>query len=359
MFTIFVTGNNFMRPESIAGEIAERYGSKYALDVRTLRFENVPAPAFPVYDETLVPSGMSIEDPNVPKAPCAGIREYYGDPLALLGKLDDVDMLVMYGNGLPRTVIESAPRLKCVVAMRGGPVNVDRACLEERGIPLHNTPGRNATGVAELTIGMLLNLMRHLCELNHSLKAGVWTLKYNRYETVGTELHGKRVGLIGFGKIARHLCRILNGFESEVVVFDPFVAEAEVRAAGAAPQPLAELLKTSDIVSLHARINRGDPPIVGAQELAMMKPTAILANTARGMLLDYRALKDSLERGEIGGAVLDVYGDEPFKLYREIVALPNVFGTSHTGGVTKEAAMRGTRQTVKLVGELLEKYAAP
>ncbi|MCC8194786.1 MAG: hydroxyacid dehydrogenase [Deltaproteobacteria bacterium] len=357
MFTILVTGNNFIQPEPIARIIEERLAAKYTFALRTLRFDNVPAKEFPLHDHTVVPQGMSVEDPNLEKETCEGIREFYGDPLALLDHVEDVDFLIMYGNALPRQVIDKAKKLKCVIVMRGGPVNVDKKYLEKKGIPLYNTPGRNATGVAELTIGLLLNLKRHLCDLNRSLRSGVWTLKYNTFETVGTELFNKRVGLVGFGKIARHLCRILNGFEAEVVVHDPFQKPEDIVAGGAKPVSMEELLRTSDIVSLHARIPKGDPPLIGAKELAMMKPDAILVNTARGMILDYHALKEALESQTIGGAALDVYGDEPFKLYKEILALPNVFGTSHAGGITREAAERGNSLTVDLVDELLAKYA--
>ncbi len=357
MFTILVTGNNFIQPEPISRIIQDRLSSKYEFTLRTLRFKDVPAKEFLLHDDTVVPGGMSVEDPNLEKKTCDGVREFYGDPLALMDHIEDVDFLIMYGNALPRQVIDKARKLKCVIAMRGGPVNVDKKYLEEKGIPLYNTPGRNATGVAELTVGLLLNLMRHLCDLNRSLLNGVWTLKYNTFETVGTELFNKRAGLIGFGKIARHLCRILNAFQCDVVVHDPYLKPEDILAAGAKPVPMEELLRTSDIVSLHARISKGDPPLIGAKELAMMKPTAILVNTARGMLLDYHALKDALESRKIGGAALDVYGEEPFKLYKDILALPNVFGTSHAGDLTREAAQRGNSLTVDLVDELLAKYA--
>jgi D-3-phosphoglycerate dehydrogenase len=351
MTRILIVGDKFFDPVMVGEELKNQLSTHFHLAIETVKYD-FPVEHFMLDDDTCVPSGMSWDDPNQQKEPC-GVREFYGEPFALLDKLLGIDILIVHGAAVPREVLEQADRLKAVVILRGGPVNIDRAYLEERGITIYNTNGKNAEGVAEFTIGLLLSFLRNIPESSSFLKQGIWKPGYYEFERTGVELYTKTFGLIGFGRIARHLARILNGFQMNVVAYDPFVQAADFTALGVTQQPLEQLLAVSDFVSLHARQPKGAGPILNATTLGLMKPEAVLINTARGDLIDYPALKERLASKRLRGAVLDVFGDEPFAFYNELLALPNVLGTPHIAGGSQETVKRGIHMTAQFLESFL------
>jgi len=269
-----------------------------------------------------------------------GVREYAGSPEDLAREVKDVEILVVHGAPVTKEVIEAAERLKVIGCTRGGPVNVDVKAATERGIPVIYTPGRNAEAVADFTIGLMIAEARNIARAHASLKSGRWELAYNRYENLGPELHGKTLGIIGFGRIGRKVAVRARAFGMKILVYDPYVSKEKVEEVGGEKVTLEELLRNSDFVSLHCRLTEETRGIIGARELSMMKRTAYLINTARGGLIDKKALIEALKRRKIAGAALDVYETEPIEPDDELLSLENVTLTSHIAGYSREVVHR-------------------
>lgn len=237
-------------------------------------------------------------------------------------------------------VIAGADALKLIVVCRGGPVNVNLAAATGRGIPVCFTPARNAAATAEYTIGLLLAAMRRLAEGHKDLTNGRWRGDFYAYADAGQELEGKTVGLVGFGAIGSRVARVLRAFDAEVLVADPYVDPAAVAEVGAQAVSLDELLPRADAVSLHARLTPETRHILGRDEIGRLPRGAVLVNSARGGLLDYDALCDALESGQLRAAALDVYDPEPPPPDSRLFRTPNLTLSPHIAGASRETAER-------------------
>jgi phosphoglycerate dehydrogenase-like enzyme len=238
-------------------------------------------------------------------------------------------------------VLEAGP-LRVVVKYGTGIDNIDVRAAKGLGVRVSSTPGANARSVAELAAALLLALARHVATHDRRVRAGSWK------RTTGVELAGKRLGIVGYGAIGREVAAIArNGLAMDVVAHDPFVREADVPLL-----PLDEVLRTSDAVSLHVPLTDETRGLIGARELEAMRPNALLINTARGGLLDEAALAEALRSGQLAGAALDGYEEEPLgdSPLRE---LDNVVLSPHAGAATREAALRTAARAVdELLGHL-------
>jgi D-3-phosphoglycerate dehydrogenase len=228
-------------------------------------------------------------------------------------------------------MLAHARRLRFIEKWGIGVDRIDVEAARKKGIPLAITAGSNAGPVAELTIALILGVYRRLAQVDAALRRGVW-LKAEMRE-IGYQIAGMTVGLVGFGNIGRKVAQRLRGFDCRVVYFDERRADAATETAlGASLVPLERLLAESDIVSLHTPLTPQTGKMINAASIAKMKDGAVLINTARGELVDERALYDALVAGKLRGAGLDAFDPEPPAKDNPLLTLDQVIATPHTGG---------------------------
>jgi phosphoglycerate dehydrogenase-like enzyme len=228
-------------------------------------------------------------------------------------------------------------KLRLIQLMSAGYEHVDLDLAERRGIPVAHFGGSNASVVAEHTLLLILALYRKLLQLNAGVKSGAWRTG----EPVLHELRGKRVGIVGMGYIGRELAALLRAFRTETVYFSRTRLNSSAeQQLGLAFVELDELLRTSDVVSLHVALTSKTRGMLGKRELALMKPGALLINTSRGAIVDESALASALERGALGGAGLDVLDQEPPDLSAAWLQLDTVICTPHNAGSATEVWSR-------------------
>jgi D-3-phosphoglycerate dehydrogenase len=280
------------------------------------------------------------------------LREYVGDPAEIVRAVAGHDVLIVHGAPVTAEVLGAAP-LRLVCCARGGPVNVDVAAATERGIPVVNTPGKNAEAVAELTIAFTLLLIRAVPQASrHLLEGGGFAESvFEGREFFGREAPGLTMGLVGLGHVGREVARRARALGFALAGYDPQPPLAAV--PGVDLVPLDALLARSDIVSLHARLTPENRQMFSRDRFAQMRPGAYFINTARESLVDELALRQALEQGILGGAALDVLERTPAGDPHPLLSMPNVFITPHIGGATAETLARGAQRAVTAVTELL------
>ncbi|MDL2318693.1 2-hydroxyacid dehydrogenase [Eubacteriales bacterium OttesenSCG-928-A19] len=258
-------------------------------------------------------------------------------PEALYDLVGEAEVLMSHLCPINARVIERAKNLKIILSNRGGLENIDLEAATARGIPVLHNPAHNANSVAELTIGLMIAEMRNLARTHALLMRGEWCEKFHNTGAV-FEIAGKTVGLIGFGNIGKRVARKLAAFDCTVLVSDPFIPKdtPELEAYGCTMVDLATLLRTSDIISLHAR---SEDLILGAAEIAEMKPGAYFINTARPHLIDNAAITERLRSGALMGGAFDVFVTEPIPPDEPLLRLDNVTLTNHRGGATENCYM--------------------
>ncbi|HOA84878.1 MAG: 2-hydroxyacid dehydrogenase [Clostridiales bacterium] len=244
------------------------------------------------------------------------------------------DLLMVHLCPVTRQVLDAAPRLKYVLTNRGGLENIDLAAVKERNIPVLYNPAHNSNAVAELTICLMIAETRNVARSHHALKNGIWREEYPNFDRV-FELRNKTVGLVGFGNIGRRVAEKLQPFHVRIMATDPNVSpdDEDIARFHVELTDLHNLLKESDIVSLHARTDDRNV-IIGREEFDLMKPTATFINTARAYMVDYDYLAKILKENRISGAALEVFPEEPLPADSPFPALDNVTLTNHRGGDT-------------------------
>ncbi|MGH7699527.1 MAG: hydroxyacid dehydrogenase, partial [Gemmatimonadales bacterium] len=229
-----------------------------------------------------------------------------------------------------------APHLRVIARAGTGVDTIDVHAATRRGIAVMNAPGANTVSAAEHAMGLLLALARHIPGAVEAMRDGGWDRK--RFE--GTELRGKTIGVVGLGRIGRHVAQLARAFGMTVVGHDPFVAAERAAELGVKLLPLEQLLRTADVVTLHVALTDGTRHLINAQRLALMKSSAFLLNTARGELVDEAALTEAIRAGRIGGAAIDVFAVEPLPGDSTLRTLDRVILTPHLAASTAEAQER-------------------
>jgi phosphoglycerate dehydrogenase-like enzyme len=256
---------------------------------------------------------------------------------------------------LPREVFERARDLAVVGKLGTGVDNVDRAAAADRGVPVTHTPGYNALSVAEHTLCLVLATANRLTEARSILERGEWRDEF----TLATRLSGRTVGVVGFGDVGRRFGRLLAGFDVEIKLADPYVSEIDAELVGGCMTSLADLLDTSDVVVLTVELIEETTGLVGAAELAAMKDSAILVNTARGPVVDEVALVEALESGAIAGAGLDVFEREPLDPDSRLLDFETVVATPHVAAMTRVSRVESIGRLTENVVRLLRGEAVP
>jgi phosphoglycerate dehydrogenase-like enzyme len=261
---------------------------------------------------------------------------------------------------IDKEVIEAAPKLKMIQRTGVGTDTLDLKTLSERKIPVYVNSGINSISVAEHTILLIFSVLRNIVTVDSRLKTGIW-----QKNDIGIEcysLQNKVVGLIGVGNIGKAVVKMLQPFGVTILYYDPFRLRLdEEQALNIQYCDLADLLKKSDILSLHCPLSTDTRGIIGKKEISMMKAGSFIINTARGPLVDEEALIIALQSGHIKGAGLDVFSEEPINKNNPLLGLNNVVLTPHVGGLTLETfskMMRDAFENIQLFengqSELLE-----
>lgn len=250
----------------------------------------------------------------------------------------DVGFLVLHPAEISGRLLREAKSLRLVQLLTAGYDKVDLAAAAELGIPVATNGGANAWGVAEQTIALLLALYRRLVQCDRSVREGGWRKAISGFDTF--EVAGKTVGLVGAGNVGRKVARRLKSFETRILYCDERPAADLESELGARKVSLDELLRESDIISIHLPLLRSTRNLIGGRELSLMKPTSVILNTSRGEIIDEGALCVALGEKRITGAGLDVYHQEPVNPDNPLLKLENVILTPHTAGHTYEGWFR-------------------
>ena len=246
---------------------------------------------------------------------------------------------------LDEALFRAVPELRLVSKYGVGLDMIDLDAARRHGVSVRWTPGVNRLAVAELAICFMIALCRSVVPLAHELAAGGWR------HPGGRQLSSSTVGIVGCGHVGQQVARLCCAFGATVIAHDIRSYDDFYRHAGVTPVPLDALLRQSDIVTIHVPLDASTRGLIDARALGMMKPDALLINTARGGIVDEQALKEALVQQQLGGAAFDVFAAEP-PVDRELLLLPTFIGTPHIGGGTREAVLAmGRAATAGLAGD--------
>ena len=246
-------------------------------------------------------------------------------------------------------VLKACPGLKHLAVWGTGTDNVDLPAAKALGILVTNTPNTATDSVAEQGLALMLAVARKIPCIDAQVKQGEWV------RGMLTQLAGKTLGILGTGAIGLRMAQLGKGISMQVIAWSYHPDPAKAKAVGFGYLPtMTDVLRQADVVSLHVRYSPETERMIGASELAQMKPTALLINTARGQLVDQRALYEALRDGKIAGAGLDVFEQEPIDPHDPLLTLPNIVLSPHTAGTTPEALMNGLELCAANVGAFLE-----
>ncbi|TVQ35241.1 MAG: hydroxyacid dehydrogenase [Spirochaetaceae bacterium] len=271
-----------------------------------------------------------------------------GDEAALIDACRDAEAIVLRTNScVSRTVIEQSPQLKIVSRTGAGVDNVDVEAATENGILVCNVTGVNSVSVAEHAVTLMLTLLKRTRAMDNAVRTGNWSA---RRGTKTREISGKTVGIVGMGNVGRKVAEIChNGFGMQVLAYDPYARQAIVSRGYTECDSLEDLFSASDIVTLHCPNIPETRNLANRELLSMMKPSAVLVNTARGEIVDEQALVEMLRDGRVAGAGLDVFADEPPDAGHPLLQMDNVILSPHAAALTEEVSAKVADAAVEAV----------
>ena len=281
-------------------------------------------------------------------------NDHVADDDEVVARLQPFDIVCVMRErtSLPRHILARLPDLKLIVSTGSWNASIDEAAASEFGIEILHTDYWS-TPTIEFTWAMILSMARNLSQEHQSLRGGGWQV------SVGDELAGKTLGLLGLGRVGSAVARIGQAFGMNVVAWSQNLTPEAAAQHGVTHVTRETLFETADYLSIHVRLSPRTHHLVGAPELAMMKPSSRLINTSRGPIVDTTALVTALETGRIAGAAVDVYDEEPLAADHPLRRLPNAFATPHIGYVSKELYRAFYGDTVKHIARWLDKQGQP
>ncbi len=335
--SIAILGDRFMSPAMFEAAIRARIGN-----IIPIRSHEMPWPDEPM-------------EHGYAKAGMDGLKEYQGDADLVVSVVGDAPIAVTQLAPFSAAIMDRLPELKFIAVSRGGPVNIDMAAARARGIRVVNTPGRNASAVAEFTIGAILAETRLITRGHESLRRREWRGDLYRADLTGSELSEMTVGVIGYGHVGTKVVRILKAFGCRILVNDPYVQlSVDDLEDGVEQVSLERILADSDVVTLHARVTEETRGMFGPEQFAAMKSGAYFINTARGPMVDYVALTAALKARHLRGAALETFAIEPVPPDWELLGLENVTLTPHIAG----ASIKTIKHAAELTAEEVRRFLA-
>ena len=293
-----------------------------------------------VMTQAVCPEGLKMLD---------GVADVYvadnQDPNNYLDEMQDADALIVRIAKCDGHAIENSPKLKVIGRTGVGYDSVDVKTATEKGIPVVITPGANNRSVAEHAVAMMFALSKNLVEAQQEMCKGNWEI---RGAKKAFELEGKTVGILGLGAIGRETAKICEGCGMKVAAYDPFLSKEQVEGYGAVYyKDYEELLKASDVVSIHVPLTDETRNMIGKKQLSEMKKTALIINCSRGGIINEAELVEALKAGNIAGAGTDVFCNEPPKTDDPLLNCPNLIVSPHSAAQTREAVIKMAQMCVK------------
>jgi D-3-phosphoglycerate dehydrogenase len=314
---IAIVGDRFMLPSMFETAIHRKCGGDLIV-----RSHEMPWPDLPM-QHGYAEAGMD------------GLKEYQGSADEVVAFVADASIVVTQLAPFSASIMNRLPNLRLIAVSRGGPVNIDMAAARARKILVVNTPGRNASAVAEFTLGAILAETRMITRGHEALRRGEWRGDLYRADLTGDELSEMTVGVVGYGHVGTKVVRILKAFGCKILVCDPYVQlSVDDIKDGVEHVALDRILSDSDVVTLHARVTEETRGFFAAEQFAAMKAGAYFVNTARGPLVDYAALTETLRSRHLRGAAIETFGIEPVPRDWELLQLDNVTLTPHIAGAS-------------------------
>lgn len=270
----------------------------------------------------------------------------------VLSVIADADALVIRSaTKADATLLQSATKLKAIARAGVGVDNVDLNVATEKGIVVMNTPDGNTISTAEFTFGLMLSLARHIPQAHDSLGGGKW----DRKSFTGVELRGKTLGVVGFGRIGRAVAKRALAFEMTVIAYDPYIPADVAADLGVEMVSLDDIYTRSDFITLHTLLTDETRDMIRAETIARMKPGVRIVDAARGALINEADLAAAIKAGQVAGAALDVFQQEPPQENNPLIGLPGVVHTPHLAASTEDAQIVVAVEAAQLVRDALLK----
>ncbi|NHI94092.1 MAG: hypothetical protein EAX96_16500 [Candidatus Lokiarchaeota archaeon] len=277
---------------------------------------------------------------------------------------ENFDILIIEADVINDLVFEGTKgKLKLIGVCRAWPTNVDVDAATKHNVPIINSPGRGGASVADLTIGLIINLLRPIVQADMAIKNKKWNEMFSwATEKRGRTLEGKKVGIVSLGAVGHEVARRLQGFDCEILVYDPYVSDDKLNSVKAKKVELEFLMSESDIITIHAPVLEETKGMITSKLISMMKKTAYFINTSRSAIIDEKAVLNAIKEEKIAGAAFDVYYKEPlgranyFKdfFYGQPHENKNVILTTHIGGMTWESIITQSELIFQGVKDYLE-----
>lgn len=280
---------------------------------------------------------------------------YNSDELIEKIKQENIKIFICEVEVMQADFFEKVKGLELICCIRGNPVNIDvEAAAAKANVIVTACPGRNATAVTELTIGLMIALARKILVAHNIVQNGEWKGLEGIEEAKGIELEGKNVGIVGLGAIGYKVAKILNTMGMNILIYDPYVKSERVEDVNGKIVDLQTLMKESDFVTIHAIYNNETKGLINEELISLMKPTAFFINIARSRITDEKALVQALIEKKIAGAAIDVYNKEPTgRKGSPFKGLENVITTPHIGGQTDEVITHYSRMVYESINDYI------